>query len=347
MKDFIKDVIRAEGPMPLDRYMALCLGHPKLGYYMSRDPLGAAGDFTTSPEISQIFGELIGIWCMAAWDAIGAPSPFLLVELGPGRGTLMDDVLRTTRRMPEFKAAVQVHMVETSPVLRKLQEDKLGADVAWHDSIATLPQEPMIFIANEFFDALPVRQMVMHGGRTFERRVALSDAGELELVIVPAPASDLKADGLYESSPISQAIAEDLGARIQALGGAGLVIDYGHLHAAAGDTLQALKAHKPIGVLDAPGESDLTAHVDFESLGAAFKRGGADVLPPTTQGSFLKNMGLETRLTTLSAKLEGKARADFVAGARRLVDDKEMGELFKVLGVAQGMRAPIYPFEAP
>lgn len=345
MKDLIREVIQAEGPMPLDRYMALCLGHPKLGYYMSRDPFGASGDFTTAPEINQIFGELVGVWCMAAWEAIGSPSPFLLVELGPGRGTLMQDVMRTISRHAEFKAAAQVNMVETSPVLRKLQQERLGSAVRWHDSIESLPQEPLIFIANEFFDALPVRQVVKHGSQFFERRVALTD-GELELVLVPAPPSDLKEDGLHESSPISQAIAEELGARIQALGGAGLVIDYGHLKSAAGDTLQALKAHKPIDILEAPGESDLTAHVDFEALAQAFQQGGAVALPAATQGAFLKNMGLETRLNTLAAKLTGKERDTFIAGARRLVDDKEMGELFKVLGVAQAQRQPIYPFEA-
>lgn len=346
MKELIKELIAAEGPMPLDRYMALALSHPKLGYYMSRDPFGVAGDFTTAPEISQIFGELIGVWCMAAWEAIGSPSPFLLVELGPGRGTLMQDVLRATSKHPEFAAGMQVHLVETSPVLRKAQAEKLDAKVTWHDTIESLPQEPLIFIANEFFDALPVRQMVQIGEATYERRVNVMN-GELELVLVPAPRAPLPNNGLHESSPVSQAIAEGLGARVEALGGAGLVIDYGHLKSAAGDTLQALKAHRPVDILDAPGESDLTAHVDFEALAGAFQSGGATVLPPATQGSFLKAMGLEVRLNTLSARLEGQARADFIAGARRLVDDKGMGQLFKVLGVAQAQRQPIYPFEAP
>ena len=222
MKSMLMEMIAAEGPMPLDRYMALCLGHPQHGYYMTRDPLGAAGDFTTSPEINQIFGELIGIWCVAAWEAIGSPSPFALVELGPGRGTLMQDVLRTTSRHQAFQSAALVHLVETSPVLRKLQNEQLGArKVVWHDSIESLPQEPMIFIANEFFDALPIRRMVQHGRSFFERRVALTN-GELELVLVPAPQFALGDDGLHESSPISQAIAESrwvgiLGARCSRL----------------------------------------------------------------------------------------------------------------------------------
>jgi NADH dehydrogenase [ubiquinone] 1 alpha subcomplex assembly factor 7 len=346
MKDYLRQLIEEHGPMPIDRYMALCLGHPRLGYYMTRDPLGAAGDFTTAPEISQIFGELLGIWCVAAWEALGSPAPFLLVEFGPGRGTLMADVLRTTSRMAEFAKAAQVHMVETSPVLRALQKDKLGDLATWHDSAETLPQEPMIFLANEFFDALPIRQLISHNGQSYERCVDV-DGEDLVMGIRPMlPVADLK-PGLNEVSPVSLAIAEVLGGRLAALGGAGLVIDYGHLETAVGETLQALKGHKPCGVLEHPGTSDLTAHVDFEALAAAFTAGGAAALPAMTQGAFLAAMGLEQRLTTLSAKLQGKAREDFVAGAKRLVDAKQMGELFKVLCLAQPQRQPIYPFEAP
>ncbi len=345
MKQFLREMIAAGGPLPIDRFMALCLGHPKLGYYMTRDPLGAAGDFTTSPEISQIFGELIGIWCVAAWEAIGAPSPFILVELGPGRGTLMADVMRATSRMAEFAKAAQVHLVETSPVLREAQRAKLGGQVTWHDSVESLPEQPMIFIANEFFDALPVQQLILHAGKTYERCVDL-DGAQLVFAIRPLPQVAGLRDGLNERSPVSTAIAEALGARIASLGGAGLVIDYGHLQSAAGDTLQALKAHEKVDVLAHPGTSDLTAHVDFEALAAGFVAGGAEALPGMTQGAFLAAMGLEPRLTTLSAKLTGKERADFIAGARRLVDDKEMGQLFKVLCVVQGQRQPVYPFEA-
>ena len=346
MIDFLKELIAAEGPLPIDRYMALCLSHPKFGYYMSRDPFGAAGDFITAPEISQIFGELVGIWCVAAWEAVGSPAPFVLVELGPGRGTLMADVLRATSRMAEFQAALQVHLVETSPTLRKLQREKLGGKVQWHDTIETLPQEPMIFLANEFFDALPVRQMLKHGAQFYERCVGVED-GALASQIRPMPAMELADDGLHETSPVALAIAEALGARLAALGGAGLVIDYGHLHSAAGDTLQALKTHKSCGIFEHPGASDLTAHVDFEALAKAFTLGGAEALAPKTQGAFLSDMGLAQRLTTLSAKLQGKPREDFTAGAKRLVDEKEMGQLFKVLCVAQRSRQPIYPFEAP
>ena len=344
MIEFLKELIATEGPLPIDRYMALCLGHPKFGYYISRDPFGAAGDFTTAPEISQVFGELLGIWCVAAWEAIGQPSPFSLVELGPGRGTLMADILRTTSRMDEFQAALKVHLVEISPTLRKLQCEKLGDALQWHETIETLPQEPMIFVANEFFDALPIRQILKHSVHCYERCVGVED-GVLASQIRPMPSMPLGADGLYETSPSALAIAESLGARLAALGGAGLVIDYGHLRTAAGDTLQALKGHKACGVFEFPGTSDLTAHVDFDALAKAFTAGGAVALPPMTQGAFLRDMGIEQRLTTLSAKLSGKPREDFIAGGKRLVGEQEMGKLFKVLCVAQPQRQPIYPFE--
>jgi NADH dehydrogenase [ubiquinone] 1 alpha subcomplex assembly factor 7 len=345
MKELIAQIIRVRGPLPMDHYMALCLGHPTLGYYMNRDPLGEAGDFTTAPEISQIFGELIGIWCVAAWQAVGSPAPFLLVELGPGRGTLMADILRATAKMQEFADAAQVHLVETSPVLRLAQRDKLDGKVTWHDSVESLPQEPMIFIANEFFDALPTQQLILHEGKTYERCVDL-EGDELVLAIRPLPAVAGLKDGLNEIALVSAAIAQSMGARIAALGGAGLVIDYGHLQTAAGETLQALKAHAFVEVTDFPGNSDLTVHVDFEALGKAFALGGATVLPAKTQGAFLNDMGLEARASKLAAKLSGKARQDFIAGAARLVDDKEMGQLFKVIAVAQAVRQPIYPFEA-
>ena len=344
MKEFLLRLIAAEGPLPMDRYMALCLGHPQFGYYMNRDPFGAAGDFTTAPEISQIFGELVGIWCVAAWEAIGSPAPFALVELGPGRGTLMADMLRATARMEAFQAAARLHLVEMSPVLRQMQREKLGDKAHWHDSVATLPDEPVIFVANEFFDALPVRQIEKRGAAFFERAVAVRN-DQLVLTEMCAPDFAFAETGLHEISSVAQAVAEDLGGRIQALGGAGLVVDYGHLETGAGDTLQALKAHTACGILDHPGESDLTAHVDFAQLAQAFRKGGAEALPPITQGAFLAAMGLEARATKLAAQLSGKALSSFMAGTRRLIDDKAMGKLFKVLAVVQNNRAGIYPFE--
>ena len=342
LEELIAAIVEAEGPMPLDRYMALCLGHPQLGYYMTRDPFGAAGDFTTSPEISQVFGELIGVWLLNSWAALGSPKKFALIELGPGRGTLMGDILRAVKAVPEFAKGAEVHLVETSPVLRHLQKVKLG-EVRWHDTVESLPAMPSFIIANEFFDALPIQQFENRAGRWFQRCIGLGN-GELKMGLVPSsPVAG--EEGLYEVSPVSKAIAEDLGNHIAKHGGAALVIDYGHLKSAAGDTLQALRKHEFASVLDSPGEADITAHVDFEALAKAFISGGAELLPMLTQGQFLKAMGLDMRTEKLAAKLEGQALEDFKAASNRLADAAQMGNLFKVMAVAQKVRQPIYPFE--
>ena len=342
LEEIIAAMIEAEGPMPLDRYMALCLGHPQLGYYMTRDPFGASGDFTTSPEISQVFGELVGVWLLNSWALLGSPKKFALVELGPGRGTLMADVLRAVRAVPEFAKGAEVHLVETSPVMRALQREKLG-EVNWHDTIESLPTMPSFIIANEFFDALPIQQFENRAGRWFQRCIGFGE-GKLKMGLVPsAPLSG--DEGLYEVSPVSLAVAEDLGAHIAKYGGVALVIDYGHLKSSVGDTLQAMRKHGFVSVLDAPGEADITAHVDFELLAKAFISGGAELLPMLTQGQFLKAMGLDLRTEKLAAKLDGQAREDFKAASHRLADAAQMGNLFKVMAVAQKIRQPIYPFE--
>ncbi len=335
LEKIIIDMIEAEGPMPLDRYMGLCLGHPQHGYYMTRDPFGAAGDFTTSPEISQVFGEMIGVWCVNAWTSLGSPSPFALVEFGPGRGTLMADLLRAAKASSEFMLAVEVHMVEMSPVLQKMQREKLEAHVTWHTSIDTLPNMPTLFVANEFFDALPVKQFEIRGGQSFERYVGVSE-GKLKMGLVPSPPRE-GADGIYETSPISQVIVGEITERIEACGGAALIIDYGHVQSSAGDTLQAMRKHEFCNIFDAPGEVDITAHVDFAKLSSA---------PTMTQGKFLEAMGIEMRTEKLATKLRGEAHTNFIAATRRLIDSTQMGELFKVMCVVQKSAPQIYPFEA-
>jgi NADH dehydrogenase [ubiquinone] 1 alpha subcomplex assembly factor 7 len=343
LEEIIAAIIEAEGPMPLDRYMALCLGHPQFGYYMTRDPFGASGDFTTAPEISQVFGELIGVWLLNSWAALGSPKKFALVELGPGRGTLMADILRAVKAVPEFAKAAEVHLVETSPVLRALQGEKLG-EVVWHDTVESLPAMPCFIIANEFFDALPIQQFENRAGRWFQRCIGYGE-GKLKMGLVPATAMSGD-EGLHELSPVSKAIAEDLGSHIAKHGGVALVIDYGHLKTAVGDTLQAMRNHAFVSVLDGAGEADITAHVDFEALAKSFISGGADLLPMLTQGQFLKAMGLDLRTEKLAAKLAGRPAEDFIAASRRLADADQMGNLFKVMAVAQKIRQPIYPFEA-
>jgi NADH dehydrogenase [ubiquinone] 1 alpha subcomplex assembly factor 7 len=334
LEKIIIEMIETEGPMPLDRYMSLCLGHPQYGYYMTRDPFGVAGDFTTTPEISQVFGELIGVWSVNAWKTLGSPSPFALVELGPGRGTLMADLLRAAKAAPEFLAAAQVHLVEMSPVLKTMQREKLGEAVTWHESFDTLPKMPALFVANEFFDALPIQQFEVRDGKCFERCVGLEN-NTLTIGLVPSPVRK-GVDGIYEVSAVSEEIASKLASHIQMHNGAALVIDYGHVMSAAGDTLQALREHKYCSILESPGQADITAHVDFESLGSG---------NTMTQGQFLEAMGIEVRTEKLAAKLEGQAKADFLDASRRLIDADQMGELFKVMCVVQKGAAPIYPFE--
>ncbi|MFN0194244.1 MAG: class I SAM-dependent methyltransferase [Aestuariivirga sp.] len=351
LETLIGELVAEQGPMPLDRYMALCLGHPRFGYYMSRDPFGERGDFTTAPEISQMFGELVGVWAMAVWREMGSPSPFALVELGPGRGTLMSDLLRAAKAMPEFLNAAQINLVETSPVLRGMQEELIGSERAvWHEALTTLPESPSIIIANEFFDALPVKQFEHRGGKWFERCVGFE---EEKLTIGHAPAAmperfDAFAyDGaIVEDSPARDSVAEEIASMARAYKTAALIIDYGHETRAPGDTLQAMRAHKFVPVLHEPGNCDLTAHVDFESLASALRRGGVSVSPVTTQRSFLINMGLEERAERLSATASEEQKADIAAAVKRLAGPGDMGNLFKAIcAVSPGLTMP-FPFAA-
>lgn len=352
-------MIAAEGPMGIDRYMSLCLGHARHGYYMCRDPLGRAGDFTTAPEISQMFGELIGVWCAAAWQAMGAPSPLRLVELGPGRGTLMADLLRATRVVPGFLDAARVHLVEISPVLRQAQKDTLsssGTPIHWHERLDEVPAGPTLLIANEFFDALAIKQFVRTGTGWHERQVGLDEAGSLAVGLAPDPlpacalpawAGSAKPGEVIEISPARDLAAQEIGARLAAMGGAALIVDYGHLRAAPGDTLQAVKAHGFQDVLEAPGDADLTSHVDFEALELALRQGGAVVHGPLTQGEFLSAMGLAERAEALKRQADALVRSDIDAAADRLAAQDQMGHLFKVIAATHPDRPPPYPFPNP
>jgi NADH dehydrogenase [ubiquinone] 1 alpha subcomplex assembly factor 7 len=349
LETLIVAMIREDGPMPIDRYMALCLGHPLHGYYMSRDPFGPEGDFITAPEISQIFGELAGIWCAAAFQALGAPRSFNLIELGPGRGTLMSDILRATRVMPGFREAAQIHLVETSPTLRKLQAQKLGDAIAWHETIDGVPDGPAIIIANEFFDTLPIRQYEVHQGQWMERRVGLNADDRLVIGRTAYPLAQPPATegAIYESGPLRDDIARLLGTRLAQTPGAVLVFDYGHATSALGDTLQAVRRHEFCSILDQPGEADLTAHVDFESLGSAFTQGGAVTHGPITQRQFLLAMGLEARAASLSGKASPAERQVIARATERLAGENQMGNLFKVMAaISPGLATP-YPFGSP
>ncbi len=339
----LKGMIAEDGPMPLDRYMALCLGHPVHGYYMTRDPFGAQGDFTTAPEISQVFGELLGVWVAQAWAGLGSPSHFALVELGPGRGTLMADMLRVLTKAPNCRKAAQVHFVETSPVLRDVQREKVP-DATWHASIASLPALPTIMIANEFFDALPIRQFERRNGHVFERCVGLR-GDELAVVLVPS-VQRIAREGVFEDAAIRNTIATHLGDHLRTCGGFALMIDYGHVVSAPGDTLQAMKAHAYCAITDHPGEADVTSHVDFEALAKGFASAGAHVLGLMPQGDFLEAMGLSARTETLARTISGDARQNLVTATERLAHRDQMGQLFKVMAVAGTAATPIYPFGA-
>ncbi len=335
MRDHILARMEASGPMTVADYMADCLLHPTLGYYTTRDPLGAAGDFTTAPEISQMFGELVGLALAQAWIDQGQPAPFVLAEAGPGRGTLMADILRATRAVPGFHDAMQLHLIEASPVLRDKQRETIGRDATWLDSIADLPELPLFFVANEFFDALPIRQFVRDGAGWRERRV-MAENGKLGFAlggVAPVEAlhyrlEDTKDGDLVELCPAAPGLAAEIGRRIESHGGAALIFDYGDWRS-LGDTLQAVQAHEKVGPLDAPGASDLTAHVDFEALAIATPSAHTKL---TAQGVFLERLGITARAQALAARLQGDALENLIAAHRRLTHPQEMGTLFKVLG---------------
>ena len=327
--DRIAARIRATGPITVADYMAEALLDPRDGYYATRDPLGR--DFTTAPEISQMFGELAGLALAQAWLDQGRPDPVVLAELGPGRGTLLADALRAMRAVPGLPEAARVHLVEASPVLRAVQARTLAAHApVWHDRAETLPDAPTLLVANEFLDALPIRQHVRDGEAWRERMVALGDDRLAFALGPPVPVPELDhhvvPDGtMVERCPALPGIVATVAARV-ARGGAALFVDYGHWRA-RGDTLQALRAGRAVDPLDAPGTADLTAHVDFEAVARAAPRASA----MTAQGVWLERLGITARARALARG----AQADAVAAAhRRLTHPTEMGDLFKVIALA-------------
>lgn len=333
--------IAQTGPISLADYMAECLLHPDHGYYTTRDPLGASGDFTTAPEISQMFGELLGLCLAQSWLDQGAPAPFVLAELGPGRGTLMADILRATKAVPGLHRAMQVHLVEASPTLRKRQKDRLSDyEVTWCDSISDLPDAPLWLIANEFFDALPIRQFTRKGNGWAETQVGLKD-GKLALGLsAPAPLAslssrltDTKEGDVVETCPAAAPIIAELSQRITAHGGAAILIDYGDWHS-LGDTFQALEAHQMVDPLARPGQADLTAHVDFKALADAARAANAATSGMIPQGMLLARLGISQRAEALAKKLSGKALETHARAFVRLTSPEEMGTLFKALAIA-------------
>jgi NADH dehydrogenase [ubiquinone] 1 alpha subcomplex assembly factor 7 len=337
----IAALIAAQGPMSVAEFMTLANG----AYYAARDPFGAAGDFITAPEISQTFGEMLGLWCAQAWHDQGRPTRKRLVELGPGRGTLMADALRAARVMPGFVEGLDIVLVESSPALRKTQQEKLepfGIPIRWAAQFdSSLSDRPLFLLANEFFDALPVRQFVKTARGWCERMVTLDSDGALAFALSPVPAPDslIPADrsgapdgGIYEVSAPAISLVEDIARAIAHLGGAALIIDYGYDSLGFGETLQAVSGHGFASILDSPGESDLSAHVDFVALAVAAREAGAAVFGPIAQGTFLDNLGIVRRTEQLVAR-NRHADLSLWSDVDRLINPEQMGTLFKVLAI--------------
>ena len=336
--------IEQNGPISVADYMTECLLHPAFGYYATRDPFGTSGDFTTAPEISQMFGELLGLCLAQVWVDQGQPARFVLADLGPGRGTMMADMLRATAQVPGFHAAADIVLVEASEHLRSVQAKTLGTSpTRWLDSVDQLPDLPLFITANEFFDALPIRQFVRTKTGWRERQVGLGD-GKLAFGLsaeLPQPTlverlADTSEGDLVEVASSAGLISENIGRRIEKFGGAALIVDYGDWRS-LGDTLQALRAHAPVDPLDTPGTADLTAHVDFEVIALAAACGYTRLTP---QGIFLERLGITQRAQKLAAASRAEALEELISAHRRLTHPAQMGNLFKVLGLFPTGQAP-------
>ena len=356
LKRRIVELIEALGPIPVSEYMALCLSDPQDGYYMTREPFGRGGDFITAPEISQMFGELIGVWLASAWRALGSPADALIVEIGPGRGTLTKDIVRTLAKIePDLAASARFTLVETSERLSQGQARTLEGSAGrfeWHRDISDLPRQPLLIVGNELFDALQLRQYVRTEKGWRERVVGLNDdddlvffagAGSVDPTLLPDDAANAPTGAIVELAPARSALVQKIAERIAADGGAGLFIDYGYLHPAVGDTLQAVRRHAPEDVLASPGEADLTAHVDFAALASVAHACGLDP-HAITQGEFLLAMGLLERAGQLGASADDAVRERISGEVERLAGPDAMGDLFKVLAVLpRGVGVPPFP----
>lgn len=342
LKERITNHIKTSGPIPLAEYMHWTMADPKDGYYANRQAIGAKGDFITAPEISQLFGEMIGIWAVETWQALGSPNPFNLVELGPGKGTLMLDLMRIGEALPEFIEAANVQMIETSERLIEIQKETLSAfqSVNWHKSLKDIPEQPTIVIANEFLDVLPVRQYVKTGDEWREHAITLDDdenlvwtlgTGMLEKQSLPQGADKEPEGAVFEISTIREAFVANTGELLKANTGAALFIDYGHNQTGFGDTVQAMRAHGYADILAEPGMADLTSHVDFQALQKVAKDTGLNVKPLQTQSAFLLEKGMLERAGQLGHGQSAQIQESLTRQAERLALKTEMGTLFKVL----------------
>ncbi len=348
--------ILRQGPITVADFMSAALGDPRFGYYRTRDAIGATGDFVTAPEVSQMFGELIGLWCAESWRQLGQPDPFLLVELGPGRGTLMRDALRAAARVPGFVDAARLHFVESNEALRRQQAAlPLPATPTWHDGLHEVPDGPMVAIANEFFDALPIRQFQKSEAGWHERLVGW-DEGARRFEWALSPPSDglgaalsglsgAPAGSVVEVSAAGVAVARELAFRLQTHGGATLIIDYGYAATPLSDSLQAVRRHRKVSPLTDPGEADLTAHVDFAALAETGRREGVAVFGPVSQATLLRAFGIDARAGQLKRMASADQAAEIDAALARLTGPDAMGHLFKALLYWQGPAGsvPVFP----
>jgi NADH dehydrogenase [ubiquinone] 1 alpha subcomplex assembly factor 7 len=346
----LRRIIAENGPITIAEFMRIALADPQSGYYVRRNPI--SGDFITAPEISQLFGELIGLFFVQLWEDRGRPARFHLVELGPGRGTLMSDMLRAARIRPDFVAAGDVHLVEISPVLRAIQRTALASHrVAWHTRFSDVAADaPLFIVANEFFDALPVRQFIRECEQWRERKVALDRSSfcftagdEPADNLIPNHLRDAPEGSIFELSEAAVQLCAEIASRIMSTGGAALIIDYGHIRSGLADTLQAVKAHQYADPLQSPGDADITCHVDFDAAAAIACGAGAEVFGPITQRSFLTTLGIRERAERLKQHAPGSA-AMIDSGVERLVSEAQMGNLFKVLGLSSPGVPPLPGF---
>jgi SAM-dependent MidA family methyltransferase len=356
LKAKIVDLIEALGPINIAEYMAMCLFDSQHGYYTTRDPFGRDGDFTTAPEISQMFGELIGAWLVTVWRDLGRPENPIVAEIGPGRGTLAKDIARTFDKLePGLRATASFKLIETSPRLRLVQATTLqgtGGTFDWCNTVDELPAgRPLLIVGNELFDAIPCRQYVKTEKGWRERMVDrdegdnltfVAGAGSLDLSLLPPEAVRAAPGAIFEIAPAREALMQAVAERIRRDGGAGLFIDYGHPVPGLGDTLQAVLRHAFDDPLAHPGEADLTSHVDFASLAAVAVKSGLTARL-TTQGEFLLGLGLIERAGSLGAKADEPARTRLSGEVQRLAGPEAMGDLFKVLGLSTLTNLPGFP----
>ncbi|MEH6526246.1 MAG: SAM-dependent methyltransferase [Sneathiella sp.] len=351
LTEILRDKIEKHGPISVHDYMEMALTHPEYGYYARQNPFGKSGDFVTAPEISQMFGELIGLWCIDTWSKLGAPAKLNLVELGPGNGTLMGDALRSSMLVPEFAKAAQIHLVETSEQLRERQKSAINhPSVFWHSDFPILNNDPTIVIANEFFDALPIHQYESSAGQWHERRINWKDhqfafsLADDPTVGFPPPA-EADSTNILEICPLGIRFIEKISQSLQKTGGAALIIDYGSAEAIYGDSFQAVRDHTTQNPLEDPGMSDLTAHVKFPQLIAEAQKHLVDIQGPTSQGRFLERLGIEARAALLSRSATEEQEKSIGSDLRRLTSATEMGTLFKVLAISYNLTAPLEGFD--